>query len=527
MHIIEAWGYGSGISNVFSGNVTYEKVKNYFEARQQRRRQQYENRVKIGNNTLLVKKEGSYAIRLYRTDIIELFPNGEIWIDGADYSNLTRSRLTLYLPFYYPNDKGVRYISKGYEDGKFVYATNIVVMHKNGNYSFPSGDSSILKLVQSGASPINLQFLEKDETFKKEILKLVPADLPQGADLAAIIKARGITEEPFIFQLLSKKASTGGTSELAKVLPRKAKDQKLLKKFIAKSIKDNSFTTFYELLKKLRKAPDNEDFIKKLLTVMLDAGISSYNRSNIQTTIIFLFNSIADIQFLKTILLKKYTVLCPLINGLQRSIKDAFHPLNKFGDAFLTDLFYKQENKETDEVGNLLRINVLKFIRGQDAAKKLINHYVENQYWPESVLEKLKDIQDDEFKLNLLSNPNMSTEISLPILKKIEDPATLKMVFEDKERAGDVRREAEKRYLEFVDDIPLLKKVALFNPHYRELVLNNKKLKQADPDFVNKLVKRSRWGKDSGDKQDLKQEGEDKLVNHKKQILRLLLTLAV
>ena len=82
--------------------MTYEEAKREYDARISYQSGKYEG-VRLENNTRLVKRSRNgcecYAIKLHRTDVVILFPDGLVRLDtGGWFTYTTKDRINKYAP---------------------------------------------------------------------------------------------------------------------------------------------------------------------------------------------------------------------------------------------------------------------------------------------------------------------------------------------------------------------------------------------------------------------------------------------
>ena len=202
--------------------------------------------------------------------------------------------------------------------------------------------------------------------------------------------------------------------------------------------------------------------------------------------------------------------------GLTWQITRRINDLN-LSDKFLMDLFKQNAERRP--------INVLGLIKDKENIEWMMEYYVDHELWPETVIGNLSRIEP-AFANKLIVNPKIAKDVSEQLIRFIDDPDLLKDIYNDTNRSEEERHVAAKRYLRTIDDIDMLKDIALNDPHRRDIVLENPNLKEKDPEFVRKMNKRTKWG-DEHSRESLKEKGDESLISHKKQVLRLLLSLAV
>ena len=259
MHIAES--FRSGIHSVFDGYVTFEKANFYF----QRRKRKDDDSVKIGHNTWLISHAGElrevggsyYSIKLHGTQILKFYDNGEIVINTGGWdTQLTKSRISTYIPASIYNNKGVKYLHIYSSNSTFVYEDGLTIQYSGGKYGALTGDAKILKLVESGSAVVNLQFLKSNELFKREILKR-GSKLRNTGTMVGLLQKREIKDEAFLYKVMYQT----NDQNVLDILPRKAEDQELIKKNLINAIKlGKKCSVVLKLLSKTRK---DENFLKK------------------------------------------------------------------------------------------------------------------------------------------------------------------------------------------------------------------------------------------------------------------------
>lgn len=500
MNIVEA--FRSGISSFFKkhgGYATYEEAKEIYETAKEKGRLtnvgSFGGAKKIGNNTYIVangKLEGVpvYGIRLHNTDIITLLPNGDYLLNSEGWRTpLTKSRFETYLPISIWNHKGKWYFrNRGSYDPnqKAFLFTDGMVLNKNG---CPLKYKQILEYASTNLVSLkdNIQFISDEPILKKILTKTNNA--------AVVVDGISrIDDEKFI---------------------RKLAWEWLLKNDASS---EGAIRVISECIKKIE---DIETFAKKALTEIKYVGASTQGE-----TMPLLIAKIKDQKFLQKYIEDTFKIflsgkvdLWSLIVAAAKRVKN---------QKFLIKLFERFELTTDFEMGTPIGKLLSLIIKDGAFIKMCVEKNIEDERYVLQQIVKHSVLEDKEFLMSLLDK-----EISAPIADVVfralvnfhnMDENQIQDIVDDKTKSNPVRETAKKYYIQSCKDVSKLRKIALDEPHLREKVLET--LKKLDPEFVNKMKKR-KWGSETFDEDIKEKEENQKIYNYKKQLLRLLLPLAV
>jgi len=520
MTIIEA--FRSGISSIFNGYATYDKAKDLFDIAEKKKPDK--KQLLIGNNTWLLRMYDSFYIRLHATNIIELLSTGEFIINAKNWhTQLTKSRLETYVPILIHSDKGSWFFSPIGCMGERFKFTDGMVLKADG---YPVDEKRLKTLVKEDRTTYtnNINSIQSEKTIKKIVPTLLEEN--QWGSLTYLID--------------------------------KITDQKYLKQIVKQSTKvlKPSSLSFYEKL--LKKIEDDELFFKSLIRYFFRGQIHIAARFYP-----YMFSKVHDQEFLKkatTYFLLNTNVSdnvkAPIFQKLLSLIKSKKFPLELYrkipnkkidillswGDfGTLSSLIKKIHGKDTDKIKEQF-IDVL--IKSEaDSGKTIIDllksmDEVDHSYWlslldrsipKETAIEILETVGTPELIKDIANSKNYSEgvrkaaiELNIQEIHRIEEINELKDLF--KSDSKDIRSAAKIRFIAITDDPKELKTIIVKEPEYREAAM--RALQRIDPEFVEKFVSKRERGK-GFEKEDIKTDLDEKVSSHKKQLLRLLLPLAV
>lgn len=492
MNIVEAWR--SGVSSIFkknNGYANFEEAKELFETAYEKNKLVELKRgfgKKIGNNTWIVKHNNDkYCIQLHNTEIITLLSTGDVILDTSGWKTpLTKGRLETYVPISIWSHKGKWYFRPTYNykagDGATLFSDGMVLDKKG----YPVKYKKLIEYVEKGDASLsdNIQFIEDQKILIKIALTSRRAVLVEEA-------VKKITDEKSLKKILVHEFATDNTTDaIVKECLSKITDVEELCKSIVDKLEQWPHQTGI-LVKKIKDQKWLQNFVTKLVDPNPSmSAFSAGGREGLKAA----FSNIKSQKFLI---------------GIAESIPDI------------------SELNETS-------IHLLKSIKDTGFAKKFLDTNIENILLSSDVaIEQINKVQDDkEFLISLLdtSARKDTTNYILGCLVNVHKIGEdfLKNIWTDKSKPKELRKLAEDWFLTITEDIPFLRKVVLKDPHHREEALD--RLYKLDPEFYEKMRKRE-WGGE-GFKEDIKVEeekaaDEPKVVHYKKQLLRLLLPLAV
>lgn len=509
MNIVEA--FRSGISSFFKKNdgyATYEEASKLYELAEEKGRLASTGYSsggrKIGNNTFIVRngkldEKPVYSIKLHNTNIITLLPNGDYILDTEGWRTpLTKSRFETYLPISIWNHKGKWYFRKrgSYDPDQdaFLFTDGMVLDKQCRPLKYKQiayyADKNVVSLRD------NIQFISDEPTLKKILRTATNTDIV----LDGITK---IHDEKFI--------------------------KKLAWDWLTESVLEKVNTIDTHAVKSiisvcLKKIADIETFAKKVLTEIEYADDSCQSK-----TLPLLIAKIKDQKFLQKYIednLKLYmsgkTGVWVLIVAAAKRIKN---------QKFLINLFERFDLSVALEKGNSHNSlsELLSVVIKDDAFTKMcIEKNIDDEEYVLKQVSKHSILEDEAFLRGLLEK-KIGYHVADIVFRALVsfhnmDEKQIQDILDDKTKSDSIKKAAKKYYIQSCKDVDKLKKIALEEPHLREKVLET--LKKLDPEFVAKMKKR-KWGSETFD-EDIKEKEEDqKIYNYKKQLLRLLLPLAV